>query len=128
MGLDITIYKKNKKDKLQEIAYFFSDGWPIVYHLKRKLNKELYNEEVVLGMDDIREIIDCCKKILTAYYNRSFEYPWEWKKVATDTFDDWGHCEHDDTYIDNISEIYRTLWKIQEELYDNETVIFDISY
>lgn len=126
MGLDLTIYKENKKGKREELAYFASDGWPIVKYFETLFDKPLNDIDTPISVEQIREFLTYCKEVLLAYYNRTFDNPKEWIKVAYNIIPNDVGNEYD--YIDCISEIYDELWKVQEELYDNENVILDISY
>lgn len=132
MGLDITIYKENKKGKRHELVYFCNDGWPIINFIKRNLNKSVScDSEVVMSLDDIQELINGCKDVLIAYYERSFENSRSWLNIADFIFHSYDKeyfDEYNDYYIDSISTIYRAFWNIQEELYNNETIILNISY
>ena len=132
MGLDLTIYKEKKNGKRLELADFGSAGWSIVTYFAKKLdNKDLYNTEVRVTVAESRELIESCKEVLLSYYNRSFDNPNSWVDVAIavfDTYDEDYYDEYDAAYIDNISTIYEELWKIQEEYYDDEILIFDINY
>lgn len=131
MGLDLTIYKEKKNGKHIELAYFGRAGWPIVRYLEKHFNKNLNDSQVTLTIRDVKQLIVCCVEVLTAYYGRAFENPRSWVEVAATVFDSYDaeyYDEYNDAYINNIGTIYEKLWEIQEELWDNETVILDISY
>lgn len=127
MGLDLTIYKENKKGKRQMVAEFSNDGWPIVTYLEKTLCQGLNDKELYVSIDNIYNMFDACKQVLIEYYNRTFEKPNSWVDTAKYMFSTYKE-EYNDTYIDNISYIYKELWNIQEELNDNEKLIFEISY
>lgn len=127
MGLDLTIYKENKKGKRQIVTEFSNDGWPIVTYLEQTLCQGLNDKELYVSIDNIYNMIDACKQVIIEYYNRTFEKPNSWVDTAKYMFSTYKE-EYNDTYIDNISYIYKELWNIQEELNDNEKLIFTISY
>lgn len=132
MGLDLTIYKENNKGKRREVGYFCSDGWSIVTYFATKLNnKDLSDVEIPITMTDIRDLIERCKKVLTAYYSRSFDNPDSWVDVAVEAFNAYDEDyldSYDDNYIDDIISIYRDLWAIQAYEDDDTKFIVDISY
>lgn len=132
MGLDLTIYRQKKNGKRVELADFGRSGWSLVTYLARKHdNKDLYDAEVQVTVAELREMIECCKEVLLAYYNRSFDNPDSWVDIAIavfDTYDEDYHDEYNEAYINDISDLYEELWKIQNEYYDDEILIFDISY
>lgn len=129
MGLDLTIYKENKKGKRREIDYFSSDGWIIVRYFEGQLNKPLYDSEISVSLEQIRDLIKRCANVLIAYYNRTFEEPNVWIEAVKDNLHEPPEDEYTTgVFIDEVSRIYDSLWKIQEELYDNESIILNISY
>lgn len=131
MGLDLTIYKENKKGKRTEIASFGRDAWPIVTYFETYLDKELNDCQISVSKDEIISLIYRCKDVLIAYYNRDFEDTDSWivkAKFELPIYINANSNNYDNNYIENISYIYNQFWEIIDSLWDDETVIFDINY
>lgn len=131
MGLDLTIYKEKKNGKHIELAYFGRAGWPIVNYLKKQLNKDLNDTQVELTVRDVKRLIYSCVEVLTAYYGRDFEHPRCWVITAVrvfDSYDEKDYEEYNNYFIENIATIYKELWNIQDSYWDDDIIIFDISY
>ncbi|MCH5167911.1 MAG: hypothetical protein J1F35_08540 [Erysipelotrichales bacterium] len=131
MGLDLNIYKENKRGKRNHITYFSSDGWPIVTHFENLHNQSFNNSEVKASQEYIRNIIEHCRDIIIAYFQNTFECDDKWIPLAKSLFpisnkDD--KLWYDKTYIDNLFVIYEELMSIYEEMDSDETIIFEISY
>ena len=131
MGLDLTIYKTDRKGRKKYLNHFSSDGWIIVTYLEQRHKKSLNDQKIVVSEEEIKDLIGRCKKVLLYYYERIFEEPNKWVEnahsilpITINAKTEW----YDDEYIDNLSYLYRDLWKIVEELYDYENIIFEISY
>lgn len=123
MGLDLTLYNK---DKTEVYAEFSSDGWIIVHYIRcRMTHNDVNGKDVKLSKIDIKNIIECCKDILQAYYTRTFEDPDCWVPIANAIFPI--NDEHT-YYIDSVSFIYYAFWELYTNISDNEEIICYISY
>lgn len=131
MGLDIDIYKENKRGKRNHITHFSSDGWPIVTYFENLHNKSFNDSEIKASQEDIRNIIEKCRDILITYFQNSFEWDNKWVSFAQFVFPISNNAEkdwYDRTYIDNVFNIYNELMDIYKEMDNNESIIFEISY
>lgn len=132
MGLDINIYKENKRGKRNNITYFGSNGWPLVTYFENKHNEDFNDSEVKASQEDIRDIIEKCRDIIISYFQNTFEWNKdEWITFAQSTLpisniED--RVWYDKTYVDDLFTIYEELMNIYKEMDIDESIIFEISY
>lgn len=130
MGLDVDIYKKNKKGK--EIYIDSVDGgyWFILTYLKAISN--ISDSCVVyITQDHIKNLIERCRDVLLSYYSNTFDWTNSWINTAMSILPlckDSKNTQYDKDYIYNVSYTYELFLKIYEGLYDNETICIKISY
>lgn len=132
MGLDLEIYKENKKGERNHVIYFGGNGWPLVTYFENLHKKDLNDSEVKASQEDIRNIIEKCKDILISYFQNTFERDKdEWISFAQSTLpitNNEGREWYDKTYADDLFVIYEELMDIYKEMNDDESIIFEISY
>ena len=133
MGLDIDIYRENRKGKRNHITYFGNNGWPIVTYFENIHNKEFSDTEVKASELDIRGLIERCRDVIIAYLQNTFEWDKDkWISVAQSLLPISDNSEkdwYDETYIENLFNIYEELMSIYKEMDENkESIIFEISY
>ena len=133
MGLDLDIYKENKRGKQNHITHFSSDGWPIVTYFENKHKKSFNDSEVKTSESDIRDIIERCRDIIISYFQNTFEWNKDkWILFAQSTLpisNKDGKEWYDSSYIDDLVAIYDELLNIYKEMDENtESIIFKISY
>lgn len=132
MGLDIDIYKENKRGKRNHIIFLGANGWPLVTYFENLHNKKFSDAEVKASQEDIRDIIEKCRDIIIKYFQNTFEWNKdEWISFAQSLLplsNTDGKEWYDKTYIDDLFIIYEELISIYKEMDIDESIIFEISY
>ena len=131
MGLDIDIYKQNRKGKKQHVEWLGSGYWFVVTYLE-SISKEVSCDcEIEINKEQVKNLIERCKDVLINYYNNPFDNDQLWIDLAQGILPVYAGAEkihYDKNYRECVSEAYEIFLKIYNELDNEETVIIEISY
>lgn len=132
MGLDINVYKINKKDKEIYHDGFGSGYWFIVTYLETIPDITINDYcKIQITREQIKTFIEKCRDVLLCYYKNTFDWNNGWIDAAKEILPIYTkdvNLVYGKDYIESVSLAYESFLKLYEESYEDEKYCIQISY
>ena len=132
MGLDISVYKIDKRDRKAFHDWFGSSHWFIVTYLESIPNLAVTDYcNVHITRKQVKTFIEKCRDVLLCYYENTFDWDNAWIDIAKEILPidkrDM-NLNYGKGYIKSVSVAYESFLKLYEESYEDEKYCIYISY
>lgn len=132
MGLDIDIYKANRRNKKNFICHFGTGYWFIVTYLESIPDTKVDDFcEVKITQEQVKAFIEKCRDVLLCYYNHTFDWYDEWIETAKEILPIYKKdidLKYGKDYIDSVSIAYEEFLKMYKTLEEDDIICVYISY
>lgn len=132
MGLDIDIYKTNRKDKKQFICHFGTGYWFIVTYLESLPDTKVDDFcEVKITREQVKTFIEKCRDVLLCYYKNTFDLNNGWVDAAKEILPIYKkdiNLTYEKGYIEPVSIAYEEFLELYKKLEEDDIICIYISY